>query len=496
MRPFDEQAAHLPPPRADEPANLRREIIDELSDHLTCARKREQLAGGPQTEEAIQHRVLNRFGDPAAVARKLWLDWMWEKIMTQRILVGMCVLLALVTCAALAFAWVSLNRQHDLIANLQLTSQAQLEHQQKQMQEQQRQFERLLVTAQNNKPASDWNPVELRFVKGKEDGPPAEGIDVHVSIEATESGIPPMHGVSNKDGIVRFERVRYGSYDLSVRNSAQERFSTSFTLQPGEGLTRTIVCPDPPAEPAHVTPRIAWPDDLTNRPLWFRFQDETVHRTVAGKVWKANSMMRTESGDSYNPSYDPLVTPNGDIAAADNSTFGGGSITRLMPGQPAFNQISYLGSGFGRSRGRLPKLTEGLLWPGTDYRIPIVEILLPDENLTSLEELLKSADALPAGRGGYGGRQQSRSYFHRIGIDSADWSYRIEPGADDQRGILWLTPTADAIKKVRTALAEIEQFREAAEKAAAEAESERRESSKTRGELEKKSSETPEAAKE
>ena len=35
----------LPPPRDDEPASLRQDIIDELADHLACAYNRELLRG-------------------------------------------------------------------------------------------------------------------------------------------------------------------------------------------------------------------------------------------------------------------------------------------------------------------------------------------------------------------------------------------------------------------------------------------------------------------
>jgi hypothetical protein len=59
--------------------------------------------------------------------------------------------------------------------------------------------------------------------------------------------------------------------------------------------------------------------------------------------------------------------------------------------------------------------------------------------------------------------------FYRIAVDSADWTYRPEPSAGDQRDILWLTPTVEATERVRAALAEIDELREAADKAAAEA---------------------------
>ena len=41
----DTLSALLPPPRDDEPASLRQDILDELGDHLACAYNRELLRG-------------------------------------------------------------------------------------------------------------------------------------------------------------------------------------------------------------------------------------------------------------------------------------------------------------------------------------------------------------------------------------------------------------------------------------------------------------------
>jgi hypothetical protein len=473
MWPFDESAAQFPPQRSEEPENLRRDIVEELQDHLTCARRREQMRSGEQTEEAVQRRVLDRFGDPAAVARKLWLDWMWERIMNQRILVATCVLMGIISCVALGLAWASLNRQEDLIATWQATSETQLRDQQKL-------FERLLAESQKGKTPSDWNPVELRFMKGKENGPPADGINVNMSIEANETGIPPMSGVSNKEGIVRFERVRYGTYYFNVRNGANERFANTFTLQPGEGLTRTIVCPDPPTEPVQATPRIDWPDDLAKRAIWFRFQSENVHRPVAGNEWKAGSVMTYEGGSGPPGSVDPLIASNGDVAAAGRSVFGsmGGRLRgqgRFEWGQFPFDRLEYTVSRGRRSaapsRG-LQRLPEGLRWPGIEYRIPAVEVLISVEELASFEELTKLPAETDSGtiRSGGGFSATVRRSFGGLAIESADWSYRIEPSMANKPNTLWITPTVEAVEKVRTAIAEIDKVREAEKTALAELE--------------------------
>ena len=94
----DTLSADLPAPRDDEPGSLRDDILDELADHLSCAYRRELLRGADP--EMAKQRVLDRFGDPAPVARRLWLDAMKGKLMSQRILLICCIVLS-VLCLAL-----------------------------------------------------------------------------------------------------------------------------------------------------------------------------------------------------------------------------------------------------------------------------------------------------------------------------------------------------------------------------------------------------------
>src|SRR5271168_2044883 len=99
MYDHDALSAELPPPRDDEPAALRQDILDELADHLGCAYHRELLRGANSVE--ARRRVMERFGDPAAVARRLWFDAMRGKIMAQRVMIATCLV---VTLASLSLA--------------------------------------------------------------------------------------------------------------------------------------------------------------------------------------------------------------------------------------------------------------------------------------------------------------------------------------------------------------------------------------------------------
>ena len=81
------------------------DILDELADHLACAYRRELLRGADAVTAG--QRVLERFGDPAALACRLWFDAMKGRIMSQRILVVCCILL---TAISLSLAFVMWNQ--------------------------------------------------------------------------------------------------------------------------------------------------------------------------------------------------------------------------------------------------------------------------------------------------------------------------------------------------------------------------------------------------
>ena len=112
---FDSESllADLPAPRDDEPPSLRSDIVDELADHLACAFRREVLKDGDET--LAEQRVIDRFGDPRNLARRLWWQAMWSRIMGQRILSG---LQWLVTLAALIAAGVVLWQQSTLLTEI------------------------------------------------------------------------------------------------------------------------------------------------------------------------------------------------------------------------------------------------------------------------------------------------------------------------------------------------------------------------------------------
>ena len=100
----DSLSTDLPAPRDDEPAGLRQDILDELADHLACSYNRELLRGASPGE--ARRRAIERFGDPAAVARRLWLDAMKGKIMAQRVLIVTCLVVMAACFGLVGLAWI------------------------------------------------------------------------------------------------------------------------------------------------------------------------------------------------------------------------------------------------------------------------------------------------------------------------------------------------------------------------------------------------------
>src|SRR5690349_13007915 len=101
---LDDLSSALPAPRDDEPAELRRDSVDEIADHLACATRREQLHGRVDETEA-RCRAIHRFGDPTRICLQLWWARMRGTIMTQRSLVGMFAATILMFAAGTFAMW-------------------------------------------------------------------------------------------------------------------------------------------------------------------------------------------------------------------------------------------------------------------------------------------------------------------------------------------------------------------------------------------------------
>jgi hypothetical protein len=252
----------LPPPRDDEPASLRQDILDELADHLGCAYHRELLRGANPLE--ARRRVLKRFGDPAAVARRLWFDAMKGKIMAQRVVMATCLV---VTLASLALVGVVFQRS---VMSQRAFERAIAFEREKALSSQQEMLKQLheMSEAIRNPRTPDWNPVKFRITEETPDGPPVLGCRIMIHQDNTaDSG---RSRTSDASGIADLGILHPGQYHFEVFRSWGEGSlggSGRLSVEPGSQVNKLIVCPKTLLERVPVRIRCAWPADLEKEGL-------------------------------------------------------------------------------------------------------------------------------------------------------------------------------------------------------------------------------------
>jgi len=293
----DTLSALLPRPRDDEPASLRHDIVDELSDHLTCAYHRELLRGtGPAVAKA---RTLERFGDPAAVARRLWFDAMKGKIMAKRILIATCLVFMA------AFVWVvgvAAQRSGQSAAELSFTNRRivdLLTQTQAANQEMVRHLQAMNSAAQSRQAMEVCNAA-FRLTLELPDGPPAVGFDIGLGRGFGGSmRSDAQTGTSDERGVANFELPTSGDWEYTIsrvcgdstgRNpgspamlvggaagmmgtmsgsGGELTWKTRGTIKVTEGgsVVTHVTCPKLPPETSPVKLLVDWPADLADKNL-------------------------------------------------------------------------------------------------------------------------------------------------------------------------------------------------------------------------------------
>jgi hypothetical protein len=320
----------LPPPRDDEPASLRQDILDELSDHVVCAHNRELLRGVDSS--VARQRVLERFGDPAAVARRLWFDAMKGKIMAQRVLIATCLVVMLASLSLVGMIWhlssVAQRNAADAAAVAVQAMALQNEKAQVAQQEMLKQMREMSESIRSTR-SLDWNPVTFRLSEDTLEGPPVAGVAITLeqrAVAITGSGSGPGGGmgqgpttpilrVTDGSGIADFGVVHPGNYDFRVfKNDGQEYLATSgaFSIEPGTQFNKRIVCPKVPLERVPVRVRASLPGDLEKEKLVLcaSFALKPIHRDTQ---WWALSQVRPggpASDGRFPPSWSRLWPAN------------------------------------------------------------------------------------------------------------------------------------------------------------------------------------------
>lgn len=297
----------LPPPRDDEPRSLRQDLMDEVRDHLQSAYLGELLR---VTDPVLAEKnVLARFGDPARVVRQLWFQAMREKIMSQRILVAACLIMAVASMTGVGLMW-NLNQQNqvtmarnqkDLIELVNSNQKSNL------------QFLQTLVTEQKSattKADPEWCPVKIRCSLGKKGGPPAKGFVI--SCKKSERNYPPTLVTSElivpDDGLVDMGVLQIGSYSLSVTSPFDGTvcYETTGILEvlarlPQVPIYGEIICPEALPSDVQIKPHVVWPEGLRDKHLWLlcTFSNQWKQEGTAWNIkyyLKADSRKNLQSG--------------------------------------------------------------------------------------------------------------------------------------------------------------------------------------------------------
>jgi hypothetical protein len=239
-------AEGFPGPRDGEPPSLRRDIADELNDHLACAMQRElRRTDDPAIAE---HAVLNCFGNPKRVARQLWWDAMKEQIMKDRIMIGMMVL-TLVICAAVGFfAW-RMMQQGQQVNQAILAKLAELNMPGK-------------PVAQPEVPAN-WSKVTFRCFEGDGQNKPAAKLKITISGKpfSDSEQRERIVQVTDDQGLTTFGPIRPGQYDLTIEIPGYEGQRREVALYANQASEQIINVP-PSERDAGVSLKVNWPDDL------------------------------------------------------------------------------------------------------------------------------------------------------------------------------------------------------------------------------------------
>jgi hypothetical protein len=209
-----------------EPDDLRRDILDELADHLALAAEHEMTRAG-QPEDKAWEQALARFGNPDALARRLWWDAMRERIMRDWIQTGIAAVSAAVVVLAAVFLAYSMRQMQTMQA-----TQTELLKTVKE-----------LGTGNTPEPAGLALEVEVR--RGAPEGPPAAG--VRVVLFGKPAGDETATAVLETDaeGRARFYPVPQGKYYLKVDDpQSTMKLDTSHSLFAGTGSTLRILAPD------------------------------------------------------------------------------------------------------------------------------------------------------------------------------------------------------------------------------------------------------------
>ncbi len=293
--PWDKESEEaFPAKHSREPKGLRQDILDEIADHLACATEREHEQDETGDEETVWRRVLDKFGDPDTVARRLWWDQMRETVMREWIQTGVLAVLAVASVAGVALLIVMMGRV-DITNQAMEATMKQVAASNEALMEAlaaQRADNTALLNALSGLPASEdvvagaeLYTVEVVLRRGSAEGAPAPEVRVTFEGKGPSDQDLTLKPELDEEGRVVFERLNQGTYTLTFYDpQSQLHARENITLFAGQGAgERVYVVPDLHPRPIHI----AW--DL---PEYGRDEDLLVGAVLTGTWTETEGAMR------------------------------------------------------------------------------------------------------------------------------------------------------------------------------------------------------------
>ena len=157
--------------------------------------------------------------------------------MTQRVVIGTCVLVTAVSLGLVGLVW----QQSQRMVALQL---AEARAREAQMHEQLR----AMSEAIQHPRSPDWNPVRVKLTEETPDGPPVA--DATVVLNRSFENPPKMiQKVTDAAGVADFGSINPGDYTFQIYKRSDNwslQHTSALNVQPGTDVTKSIICPKTP----------------------------------------------------------------------------------------------------------------------------------------------------------------------------------------------------------------------------------------------------------
>lgn len=253
---LDQTSGGLPSPESWGPPaqQLQQDILDELSDHLDCALSRELRETNDGDEASARERVLTRFGNPRKLARSLWFAAIKEQVMSNRIMMGTNIVLAIAVVAICVFTISAMNRNNEVTKALL----AKLE----------------MLQTSNEQPAElgQWCHIYIR-VLGLTPSESLEGYLVKIKGDAFDPGKPEwLDSTTDAKGKARFGPIRPGSYTLTICDENDVTHKRQIIAYPGMKNTYDVQWRTISGDFAPVTINITLPEIIREYVEFVRIQ--------------------------------------------------------------------------------------------------------------------------------------------------------------------------------------------------------------------------------